>query len=297
MFQELVSVVIPAYNAESTIRDALESVYRQSHENLEVIVVDDGSTDATRDIVEREFPQVLLKRSDNQGPSHARNLGIEACHGRWIAFLDADDVWHGEKITYQLDVAQTDPLIGLVASDWIRHEEFRDVPKALPVSHVGYRDLLVLNQFQTSTVLVLRSVVQTLNGFDHLVDGAEDWDMWLRVAQQVRVVKVDWPLVMYRDMPTGYSKDVWRVYVTMLPMLDKHRGNKQISAGDFRIVESWHHLRFFVAFILMKQYSQAFRAVKPVLSVRMVAGIIPATYRYLIPFLWLRVKKKSGAVP
>ncbi len=294
MSPELVSVVIPAYNAELTIRDALESVYQQSYKNVEVIVVDDGSTDGTKSIVEQEFPQVLLKASQNQGPSHARNLGIDAARGHWIAFLDADDVWHPDKILHQVDVAQTDPSIGLVASDWTRRQEFRDVPKALPVSHVGYRDLLVLNRFQTSTVLILRSVVQRLNGFDQMVDGAEDWDLWLRAAQEARVVKVDWPLVMYRDVPTGYSKDVWRVYSTMLPMLEKHRNSEYINAADFRAIESWHHLRFFVAFVLLKQYSQGFRAVKPIFSLRLVLGIIPATYRYLFPFLWTRMKKKSG---
>ncbi|HBQ96754.1 MAG: glycosyltransferase family 2 protein [Sulfobacillus benefaciens] len=293
MSQDLVSVIVPAYNAESTIREALESVYRQSYKNLEVIVVDDGSTDTTRDIVGNGFPQALLKSSENQGPSHARNMGIEASHGKWIAFLDADDVWHPDKIAHQVDVAQTDPSIGLVASDWIRHPEFADVPKALPVSHVAYHDLLILNRFQTSTVLVLSSVVHSLNGFDYHVDGAEDWDLWLRVAQRVRVVKVDWPLVAYRDVPTGYSKDLWRVYVTMLPMLEKHRRDKPVKVSDFHTIESWHHLRFFVAFLLLRQYSHAFQALKPAFSIRLLPRLIPALYRYLIPFLWVRVKKKA----
>ncbi|WP_028962162.1 glycosyltransferase family 2 protein [Sulfobacillus thermosulfidooxidans] len=294
MSPELVSVVIPAYNAESTIVEALESVYQQSHKNLEVIVVDDGSTDLTRQIIERQFPQVILRANHNQGPSQARNTGIDMAHGEWIAFLDADDVWHPEKIAQQLDVAHTDPEIGLVASDWIRDAHFMDVPRALPVSEVRYHDLLILNRFQTSTVLVKRSIVQSLQGFDRRVDGAEDWDLWLRVAQVARVVKIDWPLVMYRDVPTGYSKDVWRVYVTMLPMLDKHREEVQVSHHEFRVIEAWHHLRFFVAFILMKQYDKAFRAVKPAFSLRLLSGLFPALYRYLFPFLWTRIKKKSA---
>ena len=294
MSQELVSVVVPAYNAEATIVDALQSVYRQSYKNYEVIIVDDGSTDSTRHIVESEFPDAVLKSCQNQGPSYARNVGIEAAHGEWIAFLDADDVWHDEKIAQQLDVARTDPSIGLVASDWIRFAKFSDIPKALPVSPISYLDLLVLNRFQTSTVLVKRTIVQSLNGFDQHVDGAEDWDLWLRIAQEARVVKIDWPLVMYRDVPTGYSKDVWRVYATMLPMLDKHREEVHVSQQDFRVIESWHHLRFFVAFLLMRQYSKAMKAVRPIFSSRLLFGLMPALYRYLFPFLWTRIKKKTS---
>lgn len=294
MPQELVSVIIPAYNAQDTICEALQSVFDQTYPHLQVIVVDDGSEDATCQIVEEQFPHAVLKRCENQGPSHARNVGIAAAEGRWIAFLDADDTWHSHKIAQQLDVAITDPRIGLVATDWIRGAAFEPVPRAMPVSEVTYQELLVLNRFQTSTVMVLREIVDGLKGFDRSVDGAEDWDLWLRVAQAARVVKIDWGLVMYRDVPTGYSKNVWRVYETMLPMLDKHRTTHAVSRRDFCIIESWHHLRFGVAFVLMKQYRRAYTATRPALSGRLLWCTGPAVTRYLVPFLWGRHKKKRS---
>ncbi|PSR33155.1 MAG: glycosyltransferase family 2 protein [Sulfobacillus thermosulfidooxidans] len=292
MSQELVSVIVPAYNAEKTISDALNSVFNQTYRSLEVIVVDDGSTDATPHVVQEQFPRAIFKRITNQGPSFARNQGIALASGEWIAFLDADDMWHPEKIAQQLDVASTDIHIGLVATDWIRAASFEPIPPALPVSEITYEELLILNRFQTSTVLVKREIVEDLQGFDRAVDGAEDWDFWLRVAQVARLVKIDWPLVMYRDVPTGYSKNVWRVYETMLPMLEKHRNSREIGRRDFAIIETWHYLRFGVAFALMKQYDRAYAAVKPALSLKRFWYTMPAATRYLVPFLWTRYRRR-----
>jgi glycosyltransferase involved in cell wall biosynthesis len=295
MFQVLVSVIIPAYNAEATIGEAIESVLSQTYANLEIIVVDDGSEDNTCQVIEQQFPMVLLKRCTNHGPSYARNRGVEVSRGQWIAFLDADDAWHPDKISQQIDVASTDAAIGLVASDWIRGGKFDAVPKALPVSEVTYLDLLVLNRFQTSTVLVLHDILNELQGFDKDVDGAEDWDLWLRVAQISRVVKIDCPLVMYRDVETGYSKNVWRVYETMLPMLDKHRAAGQLRQRDFQTIEAWHHLRFALAFVLMKQYRSASAAFRPVFSRRLILFTAPAAGRYFLPFLWQRYRKRKSS--
>ncbi len=295
MYQGLVSVIIPAYNADATIMDAIASVLAQTYANIEIIVVDDGSEDTTCRVVEDHFPMVTLHRCANHGPSQARNRGMQSAHGQWIAFLDADDTWHPEKIAQQIDVASTDPAIGLVASDWVRGSDFETVPKALPVSEVTYFDLLILNRFQTSTVMVMRHIVEELQGFDKQVDGAEDWDLWLRISQVSRVVKIDWPLVMYRDVPTGYSKNVWRVYETMLPMLDKHRNVGAVRLRDFRTIESWHHLRFALAFLLMKHYHAAASAAAPAFSRRLLLYTPGATTRYFLPFMWQRYRRKKSS--
>lgn len=283
-----VSVVIPAYEAVDTIAEAIASVEEQTRRAAEVIVVDDGSHDGTGDFVEAHFPGVMLVRVANGGPSRARNHGIEQASGDLIAFLDADDRWHPKKLERQLNVMERSPAVGLVASDWLRHygKSAPILAEELAVSDISYHQLLVLNRFQTSTVLVKKSILQTLNGFDAAVDGAEDWDMWVRIAHIAAVKKLDEPLVMYRDVGSGYSKDVWRLYSTMKPMLEKHRPAEQ--SRSFLIIETWHYLRFWVAFRLLKDDRRA-RTVWTELRARHLTRHIPkATVLYLAPFLLRR---------
>ena len=282
-----ISVVIPAFNAQETIHDAIESVLLQSYAVAQIIVVDDGSKDDTATLVAQAFPMVQLERVANGGPSRARNHGIRQATGDWIAFLDADDRWHPEKLATQMSVISDG--IQLIAADWVRGEHFSSVPCPIPVSHLTYHDVLTMNQFQTSTVLMARSLADKLEGFDPSVDGAEDWDFWLRASAQTSIVKVDWPLVQYRDVNTGYSKDVWRVYQTMHPMLDKHRGTTAVSSREFGVIEAWHHLRFWVAFYLAHDQEHARKAWDEAMKPGLRRYVVAAFTRFLLPFLLKRV--------
>lgn len=285
-------MVIPAYNAADTIGDAIASILQQTLPVQEIIVVDDGSRDATADLVRSRYPEVRVETIPNGGPSRARNYGLKIAHGDWIAFLDADDRWHREKLKTQMAVAEKD--VQLIASDWVRGHEFPPVPNPVPTTSLDYKDLLRMNQFQTSTVLMTRRLADALSGFDPAVDGAEDWDFWLRSARKTAIVKVDWPLVQYRDVPTGYSKDVWRVYITMQPMLDKHRGTTAVSPQDFARLETWHHLRFWVAFRLAHDPEHARQAWQNASQPRLRSYLPSAFLRYLLPFLSKRVTRRSS---
>ncbi|NMP25026.1 glycosyltransferase family 2 protein [Sulfobacillus harzensis] len=287
-----ISVVIPAYNAEDTVVDAIRSVLQQSLPAHEIVVVDDGSNDGTAPLVRDQFPSVRLVRVPNGGPSRARNQGIQLVTGEWIAFLDADDTWHPDKLKVQM--AQVSPDVELIASDWVRGTEFTSVPNPVPTTRLTYRDMLTMNQFQTSTVLMSTRLAKLLNGFDPEVDGAEDWDFWLRASEHTNIVKVDWPLVQYRDVATGYSKDVWRVYSTMQPMLDKHRGTTVITRAQFATLESWHHLRFWVSFSLQHDREHAKTAWRKAWQPRLRWHALGAIFQYLVPFLAKRLKKRVG---
>lgn len=292
-----VSVVIPAHNARATIGPALRSVQEQTYAPVETILVDDGSEDGTGPWVGQHFPWVRVLRTQGAGPAGARNAGIEAAAGEWIALLDADDVWHPEKLALQVEALLGDPLstkVVAIAGDWVRSVEqgWQTVARPVPVELVRYRDLLILNRFQTSTVLMRRAAWEEVGGFDPEVDGAEDWDLWLRLARTGRILKLAAPVVMYRDLPTGYSKDVWRVYRTMWRMLEKHRDSAPMGRADLGTLLAWHHLRFWVAFVLAGD-----RAHAQLVWRRMVAdGLLPrvggATTRYLIPFLWSRFQRR-----
>ena len=284
-----VSVVVAAHNAIATIASCLDSVGSQSRRPRETLVVDDGSSDGTGQLVAASFPHVHLLGQANAGPASARNRGIAEATGRWIAFLDADDVWHPDKLAVQLEAAERHPQAVLVACDW--------VPPASDLMARGMargkggetvlstRDLLVLNRFQTSTVLLRSDVARRIGGFDPSVDGTEDWDLWLRSSAYGAVVKVDRTLVCYRDLPGSYSKDGWRVYSSMLRLLDRHLGAAGLSTHEARELRAWHHLRFLVSFWLARRPELVQRVWANLRAEELLGAVPSATVHHLLPFL------------
>lgn len=292
-----VTVVVPVYNNRDTVVDAILSALRQVPPPAEVLVVDDGSTDGSAAVVRDAFraePLVRVIPQENAGPSRARNRGIAEASSPYLAFLDADDEWLPDKLALQSQVLAREPAVGLVACDWVRErprdEEAGGPALAPPWSRLTYRDCLVLNRFQTSTVVMRTALARALGGFDAAVDGAEDWDLWVRAAQSAGVVKLNRALVVYRDVPTGYSKDVWRVYQTMHGLLDKHRAT---APPGFGTIEAWHHLRFFVALHLMGDRAHARAALGEALSPRLLWRVPAATVAYLLPFLLRRRVRRT----
>lgn len=183
-----VSVVIPAYNSSRFIAEAVASVLTQTFADTEVIVVDDGSTDATGDIVAR-FPGVTCIRKPNGGASSARNFGVRMASGELIAFLDADDVWHPQKLAAQVRLMDLHPDCDLGYTLRAEVAEGMDPGRALleadgTVSHARFEGLEAgfLNPFLcTSTVIVRRSAFDRVGGFDESLPIAEDVDFYLRV--------------------------------------------------------------------------------------------------------------------
>ncbi len=293
-----VSVVVPTFNDAEYVADAITSLLTQTLRPAEILVVDDGSTDDTASLVRDRFgSSVTLIARSNGGPSRARNTGIEAASEPYVAFLDADDIWVPTKLERQLALLNRDPRTGLVATDWVRsaRELPADVPEVdkLPQTTLGYTELLALNRFQTSTVLVRTHLLREVGGFDPKVDGAEDWDLWVRLAQVAGVVKIDWPFVIYRDRASGYSKDVWRVYETMLLLLDKHREQAPLSRSRFRELEAWHHLRFFVALALLHDREHARRALRAAFRDGLWPYALEASVTRLLPFLYGRMRRRK----
>jgi glycosyltransferase involved in cell wall biosynthesis len=301
-----VSLVIAAYNAEPTLGAALASALAQVPRPAQVIVVDDGSRDATASIA-ASFPEVQLITQPNQGPSAARNTGIRAATQPWVAFLDADDLWLPGKLSRQLAALERHPDAVLLAGDWVRTDPGPCADAATtgptgptsPTSPTGpteteptYRDLLLLNRFQTSTVLVRAEVLAATGGFDPALDGAEDWDLWLRCSKLGSVVKLDVPLVVYRDEPQGYSKNLTRLYTRMLRMLDRERADTPLAAAAFGQVLVWHHLRFAVAFLLAGQRVEARRAWRDLRAAGLIGHVPAAGARYLFPFLAGRLTRR-----
>jgi len=201
-----VSVVIAAYNAAPWIAETLDSVLAQTFLDCEVIVVDDGSSDETPEVVAGYGSRVRYLRKENGGAASARNVGIRAARGSYIAFVDADYLWLPEKLQLQMELFSRHPDIAWVYSDAIVFDgetglelyKMSDVTKLYAGDIL--RPLLLFDFILSPTLLIRRDVFGTVGYFDESPDLqiGEDWNMWLRIAAKYRVEFVDRPLARYR---------------------------------------------------------------------------------------------------
>lgn len=193
-----VSVVIPTHNRLSSLSAAIESVLIQTYPCLELIVVDDGSTDGTSAWVSRHFPQVELLSQANFGVSHARNRGIEKASGQWIALLDSDDRWYENKLEVQVNAIESNPDYRLCHCDehWIRRGK-RVNPKHKHQKYGGdvFQHCLPLCAISPSAVLLRQDLLMQVGMFDESLPACEDYDLWLRICSQEPVLYVDQALL------------------------------------------------------------------------------------------------------
>jgi len=210
-----VTVVIPSYNAQETIRSALDSALAQGPHVDEVLVVDDGSDDGTASVVREYGHAVTLVSEPHRGdPAIPRNIGIQRASNDLIAFLDADDVWLPGKVDAQLAALVAEPGVGLVCTNAFRQtqpEVFCDLQPYLPRGAGASGDvlaqLLVDNFVITSSVLVLRAVVEDVGYFRNGSAGSEDYGLWLRAARVCRFVYLEQPWLTYRDFGWSYRQE------------------------------------------------------------------------------------------
>ncbi len=193
-----ITVVIPSYNRCATLARALRSVLAQTEPVMQVVVVDDGSSDPSAAMVARDFPTVELIRQPNRGVSAARNRGIAAARGDWIALLDSDDAWLPHKIARVRDAVARHPGFALYHSDeiWIRRGR-RVNPKRKHRKHGGriFRQCLPLCAISPSAAVIRRDCLVTLGGFDESLPACEDYDLWLRLCSRYPVHYLDEPLI------------------------------------------------------------------------------------------------------
>lgn len=179
-----ISVIIPTHNRRACVGNAIRSALDQDLSPLEVIVVDDGSTDGSADQIEKAFPSVRLIRQENAGVSAARNRGIVVSRSPWIAFLDSDDEWLPHKLAAQAALLESDPRIRVCHTDeiWIRNGRRVNPGRrhAKPSGRI-FLDCLPLCRVSPSSILMHRSVLDRVGVFDTDLPACEDYDLWLRV--------------------------------------------------------------------------------------------------------------------
>ena len=222
-----ISVVLPAYNAENFLADALRSVARQTVRPAEVIVVNDASTDGTRAIAMRHGARVI-DQLRNAGPSAARNAGVASATSAWVAFLDADDVWSDDKLATQWAALQKWPDAGFCFTDYdVRFADGSEL-RSETVADIGYRRVrhtardgaavycnsasfalgLVRSMFvRQSSVVINRESFLLAGGYDEQLRLGEDYDLFLRMIGIGPAIGIERPLVLYRRHSASLSAD------------------------------------------------------------------------------------------
>lgn len=213
-----VSIIIPTYNRAGMLTEAIDSVLGQDFTDFELIVVDDGSTDDTPQILKAYGSKIRVIRQRHQGVSAARNQGITAATGRFIAFLDSDDLWLPGKLTSQIDFFQNTPdaLICQTEEIWIRNG-IRVNPKERHRKYSGmiFEQSLALCLVSPSAVMARRGLFDRFGLFDENLPACEDYDMWLRVSCRCPIYLIQTPLIIKRG---GHADQLSRQ-----PALDKYR--------------------------------------------------------------------------
>ena len=196
--QIMISVIIPCYNRAHLLPRCLDSVLAQEFRPLEIIVVDDGSTDSTRSLLQGSYPGIRIITQDNKGVSAARNAGISAAKGDWLAFLDSDDTWFPAKLGRQVQAVEASPGSNIVHTDeiWIRNG-VRVNPQRKHRKYGGsiFKHCLPLCVISPSSVMIHRRVFDRVGLFDETLPVCEDYDLWLRICARMPVLFVREPLV------------------------------------------------------------------------------------------------------
>ena len=205
-----VSVIIPSYNRAHCVEKAIDSVFEQGNSEVEIVLVDDGSTDNTRELIQRKYDdRVSYCYQENQGIPGARNTGIKKARGKYIAFLDSDDFWLPEKLQKQLNLFAEHPEYGLVASccGKIRMDGSYQKHNRWGKSGWVLRDLFEKNFIRTSSVIIRRDCFDKVGLFDEVLLQTQDYDLWLRMAAEYQVGFINESLTVYLDNAKGISTD------------------------------------------------------------------------------------------
>jgi glycosyltransferase involved in cell wall biosynthesis len=213
-----VSVIIPTYNRAWCLSEAVDSVLAQDFSDFELIVVDDGSTDGTADLLAAYGNDIAVLQLEHSGVSAARNAGIATARGELIAFLDSDDIWLPKKLSTQVQFfnSHADALICQTEEMWVRNgRRVNPGKRHRKPSGMIFEPSLELCLVSPSAVMVRKGLFQHVGFFDESLPACEDYDMWLRVSCRIPVYLIDAPLIIKRG---GHADQLSRTRG-----LDKHR--------------------------------------------------------------------------
>jgi len=234
-----VSAIITTYNLGTMLPDAIESVLRQDWRDIEIIVVDDGSTDDTPEVMKRYSGLVQYVSQKNAGPSAARNTGVQASSGKFVAFLDGDDLWKPNKISRQLAEFENDPAVGLVSSDFSIHEGDSVTESYLAncrqvASGMIFLNLLKENFLLPSAAMLRRECLIEIGAWDESLRGTEDRDYWLRVARSWHIIVIPEVLTVKRNRPDNLTSNQDRLTPYRILLFEKVLAKGELTGIEKR---------------------------------------------------------------
>ena len=231
-----ISVIIPSYNRAHLLTRCLNSVISQNYAPFEIIVVDDGSTDTTRSLAQRDYAGIKLISQTNKGVSAARNAGIRAAKGDWLAFLDSDDTWSPGKLGRQIQLIEKSPGSNIVHTDeiWIRNG-VRINPQRKHRKYGGsiFKYCLPLCVISPSSVIIHRSVFEQVGLFDETLPACEDYDLWLRICARMPVLFIREPLITkYGGHSDQLSTRYWGMDRYRIRSIDRILNEVELEMSD-----------------------------------------------------------------
>ena len=285
MTRPTISVVIPTFNSAALVTEAVESALGQTLPPHEVIVIDDGSTDDTQRRLGAFADRIAVICQQNAGVAAARNAGVARATGEFVAFLDADDIWHPRKLEFQVRCieARRPPLgaLGTYTFDWPRVQA-PDIDKFAQngtVKHVDWDSLAVKNSLTTSSLLVRGDLLRKAGTFDTTLQGPEDHDLWLRVAEIAEVGVLPMPLTGYRDAVGSLSKHA-----------------KKMEEGMIRILEKLDRRDAWKGRALLRRSARAYASYSCAYMYAAAGDPVTALGRLLQSFLWYPLPFKRGTL-
>ena len=274
-----VSVIIPTYNHRAFIRRTLDSVFNQTMQQIEILVINDGSPDDTRDVL---APVVASGRiqyfeQDNAGQSRARNNGIRRARGEYIAFLDDDDLWPEDKLEWQVKYLDEHPDVGVVGGTLQRIDE-SDSPGAQGSFHptITLETLFVVNPFYSPGQTLIRAdLLNALEGMNAKIWGADDWDLWFRVVKRARIVMLDRLALYYRIHAGNASKQIARLLNACCETIDQHLADLSPGDRDQLRAESQRTIYNGLGSMLVASAKDQLRRGKALAALRLLGGLRP----------------------
>ena len=232
--QPLVTIIIPCYNTERFVVETIESCLKSSYQNLEILVIDDGSTDNSAQLIKNianKNPTVQYIYQKNKGLSSARNTGIDSAKGDFLMFLDADDLIYQNKIKIQVDFLQKNPKYDLLASGFARTDERGKLLYDSPAKEkqIDLSDMVTSSQFPVHTALIRKAAIKNTGYFDTSLRAAEDWDYWCRMLiKGHQMYRLAQPLCTYRLLDNAMTANAPRQTEMLLRVTEKTFSNPDL---------------------------------------------------------------------
>ncbi len=254
-----VSVIMPTFNRAAYLQEAIESVLEQTYIDYELIIIDDGSVDNTKEVCAKYGEKVRYLYQENKGSPSARNYGISQARGKYIALLDDDDRWVPHKLQIQVDFMEKHPELAFICSSAYVIDQVDNATKFFGVSSSENSfDHLILGNFVFHlTVLAKKEIILEIGGYDTNLLLCQDYDLWLRIAKKHPFCCIDEPLAYYRIHPQNISHKVEAALANEEEILRKKELMSDLPFFRVQHIRAVHYMQFAKNFIKIGAYEKA----------------------------------------